>query len=363
MLPDRVVYSTPVLQALTRTKKAKYWRGWVLTDGTNYFTRREYWQEGSVHQWSEPKRVVPKNVGRANETEPKAQAIAEIESLMRKQRDEGYREKGEAYDGLVLPMLAHEWSKRKHTVQYPVYVQPKLDGVRALTDGQRFWSRKGKLFQSDIVAHLQCFVSTNTVLDGEFMLPPPATFQDITSYTKDRKPDGDRLEYHVFDVVDPTVGYSTRAHRASCLLLDVRAPAQMQLVATIVAHSEAEVDAAHARFMQQGYEGTMVRLMDAGYDVGNRSTSLLKKKDFVDDDFLIIGFTDGEAREEGAILFECQTPAGLTFMVRPRGSYEQRRAQFARGTSFIGKLLKVRYQNLSDDGIPRFPVGLGVRED
>ena len=57
---------------------------------------------------------------------------------------------------------------------------------------------------------------------------------------------------------------------------------------------------------------------------------------------------DKEGRDEG-------------FAVRPMGSKAERQGYFNNGNEFIGSKLTVRYQELTDDGIPRFPVGVTIR--
>ena len=49
-------------------------------------------------------------------------------------------------------------------------------------------------------------------------------------------------------------------------------------------------------------------------------------------------------------------------MVRPTGTLEERGKMFKNGKKYVGKMLTVKYQELSEDGIPRFPVGKSVRE-
>ena len=71
------------------------------------------------------------------------------------------------------------------------------------------------------------------------------------------------------------------------------------------------------------------------------------------------------AKSKGArivITLECKTPEGLTFRARPRGTREARTEQYQNGNDYIGKQLTVRYQELTDDGVPRFPVGITIRD-
>ena len=106
----------------------------------------------------------------------------------------------------------------------------------------------------------------------------------------------------------------------------------------------------------------MLRNREGRYEIGQRSTALQKLKDFVDGEFTIVDVTDGRGREEELAVFVCRTAEGLQFHVRPRGTTEERAAMYRERASYVGRPLTVSYQNLTDEGIPRFPVGVGCRE-
>ena len=117
------------------------------------------------------------------------------------------------------------------------------------------------------------------------------------------------------------------------------------------------------RYIKRGFEGSMARNADSKYLFGYRSVDLLKVKRFLDAEYKVIGFTEGSAVESGAIVFICETDDGQEFSVRPTGTHDERKVWFAHGETFIGKMLTVKYQELSNDGVPRFPVGLHFREE
>ena len=117
------------------------------------------------------------------------------------------------------------------------------------------------------------------------------------------------------------------------------------------------------RYIKRGFEGSMARNVNSKYLFGYRSVDLLKVKRFLDAEYKVIGFTEGSAVELGAIVFICETEDGQQFSVRPTGTHEERKEWFTRGDSFVGKMLTVKYQELSNDGVPRFPVGLHFREE
>ena len=109
----------------------------------------------------------------------------------------------------------------------------------------------------------------------------------------------------------------------------------------------------------------MCRNLDGKYKFKHRSNDLLKFKNFEDSEFRIVDAKKGTGTEEGAIVFTCETEDGQEFDVRPRGEIEKRREMFINKESYIGKMLTVRYQNTGiqeEDALPRFPVGIEVRD-
>jgi ATP-dependent DNA ligase len=124
-----------------------------------------------------------------------------------------------------------------------------------------------------------------------------------------------------------------------------------------------EVKQYHDQFVQEGFEGLMARELNSKYEHA-RSNYLLKYKEFDDEEFKITSITTGVGSEAGAILFECITENGSHFTVRPRGTIENRKLMYEiKPEAYIGKQLTVRYQERdATTTIPRFPVGISVRE-
>ena len=67
-------------------------------------------------------------------------------------------------------------------------------------------------------------------------------------------------------------------------------------------------------------------------------------------------------KSEGQATFTCKIQNGSVFDVRCKGTDEQRREQWTNRQDYVGKMLTVKYQCLSDAGIPVFPVGITVRD-
>lgn len=368
----KVVHSTPVLQSTTRTGKAKFWQGHVLCDVTErWYTQTSYWQTNndgtaSTVQFSDPYCVYPKNIGRANATTAGQQAYLEIERDFKKQKDKGYSEIGQESEILPLPMLAHKFSDKGHKVVWPAFVQPKLNGQRMLFDGKQGWSRGGKIIIPECIAHIKEELGSlpeGMILDGELILPGNPLLQKTMTAIKKFRPElSPTLLYWVYDIVDPSRPFSERFETLKSLI--PLGPSHVILTSTAKVESPSEVLFFHSQFVFHGYEGSMVRFDLGGYDIGHRNNQLQKVKDFVDGEFEVLSIIEGGGRFKGAAIFECRATETQTFTVCPEGDMDYRRDLYNRREEILSttKYLTVRYQELSKDGVPIFPVGVSLRE-
>jgi ATP-dependent DNA ligase len=164
-------------------------------------------------------------------------------------------------------------------------------------------------------------------------------------------------------VANDTVTASTAAARVlrSAATTTDEAAAVVILVRTEKVAALSDFRRLFAEFVEAGYEGIMLRNGAGVYRANYRSNDLQKYKEFMEDEYRIIDFKEGEGRDLGAVIWVCETADGKEFTVRPRGTMEQRREWFNDGESYIGKNLTVVYQELTEDGKPRFPVGKALR--
>jgi ATP-dependent DNA ligase len=125
-------------------------------------------------------------------------------------------------------------------------------------------------------------------------------------------------------------------------------------------NSYEDIKIMHDYFVTEGYEGIILR-KDEQYK-NTRSSNLLKYKEFDDDEMEIIGFSEGVGTEVGLVIWEVKTNDGLIFTVRPKGDFEERKKLFENGEKYIGKKITVRFQGKSEKGIPRFPIGISIRD-
>jgi len=371
----------PILYGKSTLGKIKMWSAEVIqnSDGTATLRIQHGYDDGKKQT---DDRIIQsgKNIGKINETTPYEQALSEARSDLNKKRDEGYAEKVEDIkdesSGFFLPMLAHKWSDHSSKIKYKAALQNKLDGFRCLSkkeDGVvHLWSRKGKSLDIpiEIKEELSKILSEGESLDGE-LYHHGWTFQRIGSAIKKRNSDTPNLHYYIYDAPSTTKTFKERfldrfspqSRELTSDILFVAGTTRIVICPTKIVSSSEEALAGQAEAIEAGYEGAMIRNLDGLYSFKYRSTSLLKIKSFDDAEFEIIGGKEGQGRESGTVIFKCKMDSGLEFDVRPRGSVEERSEMWANLESYIGKPLTVRYQGLTDEGRPRFPVGLHVRPD
>ena len=374
--------SPPTLYGLAKEGQIKIWKITALYNHSDNFAilKTEHgWLTGAV-QVTE-KKIIGKNVGKANGTTHYEQACNEAWSTWKKKKDQNYRENITDLNSLpILPMLALNYKDRKHNVKWPAYAQPKLDGVRCIakkidSNTIKYTSRKGKEYEtlSHLTDYLLPLLNVGESVDGE-IYNPDLTFQETVSRVKRVKADRSDIshnpvQYHIYDFVNEEESFRDRFDYLTTRFIDVLTTNMMDskknplvLVDTELIKNEEELLEVHLNFMDDGYEGTMIRNAGGLYLPDYRSSDLLKFKDFKDSEYKIVNGKQGSGKDEGTVIFRCITDKGQEFDVRPRGTWDQRKHWFDNLDSIIGRMLTVRFQELTDDGIPRFPVGLGIRD-
>lgn len=295
-----------------------------------------------------------KNVGRANATTAEEQAIKEAESKIKAKLDEGYfLTLNEAEnEEVILPMLAKDFKKEVRKVTYPCFVQPKLDGMRALGRAGSMISRKGKTI--DTMGHiLKDLEGIAPFIDGELYAHGLSFQENMKLIKKDRGAATKTVKYHVYDLVSSDT-FFTRYKRLNELITKCE---NIELVPTFVINNEEDLKSRHAAFIKEGYEGTIVRWGTAPYKVNGRSSNLLKYKDFKDMACEVIDVIPSDARPEQGVIVCKGFRAGLKF------SHAEREEILRNKHKYIGQTAEIRYFEETDDGLPRFPVCVGFRLD
>jgi DNA ligase-1 len=378
----------PPLYAKDSKGRTKFWS--VMTesnpDGTATYTVVHGLDRPEAKKQSSPKLIsVGKNIGKSNETTPYEQACSEAQSKWNKQIDKGYVENKFGIPmpnelPMFLPMLAHKWDDKGGGIVFPAYVQPKLDGFRCVS-GRRvgpdvtLWTRLRKEIKTltEISSELESIIPDKGCLDGELYIHEwrsPSNepdFQRISSAIKRRKADTKQLEYHVYDrpvPENPGLSFYERFYKPAFEDKTLVGTEHVKIVPTHKINSEEEMFEFFEKWTsgELPYEGLMIRNENGVYLYDNRSSDLLKVKDFQEDEYEIVGGKEGTGRDRGTVIFIVQKDDGVEFESRPVGTYEQRSEYYENLNSYIGKYLRVRFNGLTSAGIPRFNRGVGIRE-
>jgi DNA ligase-1 len=315
-----------------------------------------------------------KNVGRSNETTANEQAEKEAKAEFDKRRERGYFINIKDIDKSTLfkPMLANKWEDRKDKVTYPIYSQPKLDGIRCIVKSDGMWTRTGKKIISapHIFQALKPYFEKNPdlIFDGELYADKYANdFNAIVSLVKKTKPTAQDLkdsakviEYHIYDLPSHNGTFIQRhyelckmelyTHTQCCIAVETRRVDKAQ-----------EVESLYAGYVERGYEGQMLRL-DALYE-NKRSNSLLKHKSFIDEEFKIVDVIEGNGNLSGmvgALVFE--SAQGDTFNASVNGGWDYLKDLWKNKRKIVGKMATICYFNITPDGKPRFPKVKAIRD-
>ena len=231
---------------------------------------------------------------------------------------------------MIKPMLAYKYKEAKVDWDKPVYIQPKLDGVRCLFTKDGAFSRTGKQFMN--VKHIEKMLKhffnerPDVILDGELYNHDLRNdFEKIISLVRKQKPtDLNRAEahkmiqYHVYDYIDfPAITYKERMNNLVCS--DIYCWSVQYVPARLVKNKD-KAQRVHLAQLEVGYEGSILRL-DTPYKHG-RSWGLMKFKDFHDAEATIVGYEEGKGKREGTIgKFLMEDDNGIKFGCPPGKGY------------------------------------------
>lgn len=403
--------SLPILYKKSSTGAILEWTIGVIEDSdhsTAYQIVTIHGQVGGKLQTTSDTVWSGKNIGKKNETSIKQQAELEAKAKHNKQLKEGYvtsikaAEAGELdaiIEGGIEPILAFDYMdviynmrpghendppklvKTNHAkkIKFPVYVQPKLDGIRstaAADENRTLWSRTRKPIesmphiQSELVALMNGKPEIN---DGELYNHEfKNDFEKIVSVVrKDEAEDGYlKVQYHMYDIVMEG-GFEARYQYLSGLINSYEKEngqlKYIRLVETVLVHNEDELMEVFKRFRKLGYEGAMLRNADGKY-VNKRSYDLQKFKDFMEDDFEILDIEEGSGKLQGhvgAFVLKLKAPNTTkngTVSVKLGGDTGFLKECFENHALWKGKKLTVVYQGYTVEKSLRFPTGKAIRD-
>jgi ATP-dependent DNA ligase len=346
--------------------------------------------------------IEPKNVGKSNETSQLEQAQKEVEALRTKKMKQGYisltdkvkyietaqpSSYGPIYryafkasdgntfksqkipqiafnellpvkstkthnDGKIKPMLAKKWQDYgSQFINESVYVQPKLDGFRCITevvDGEvKMYSRTGEKFN---LSHISAAINQlckdhnieNIIFDGE-IYNHDMSLQEISSAVKKPNLNTSRLQYHIYDIVDDRVQRERLNHLHTIF-------SQRRVVGNVLHNvlyiftgcEYNNIKALRDGFIIRGYEGAIIRIAEAAYEQ-KRSKSLLKYKKPKYAPFTIHRITQSSRRKGYPIIHLYNNLNKETFKASYDGTTEERQALWDKKEHYYGEIVLVEY--------------------
>jgi DNA ligase-1 len=272
------------------------------------------------------------------------------------------------------PMLAYPVSDKPIDYTKPVFMQPKLDGVRCLiqiTDGVvTAYSRTGKEWKNinHILQSLRSFFIKypDVILDGElYNHALRDDFEKIISCVRKQKPTAiDKAEsrklvqFHCYDIVDETLDFQSRSIKLNTLLKPTYG---IKLVKTIATPTESQAKVNHARNLDSGYEGSILRLNNV-YQC-KRSHSLRKFKDFHDAEATLTSWVEGKGKRIGTIgKFMAVDADGNEFGMPVMDNFKKLQTMFDEMKTWVGKQATFTYFERTKANSYRHPLFKAIRD-
>nr|QBK86576.1 MAG: ATP-dependent DNA ligase [Marseillevirus LCMAC102] len=313
----------------------------------------------------------------------------------------------------IIPMKANEWElkdKKDTSSVLPkvlkyfkfdngVYVQWKLDGWRCVGRLQNkasvlttnsgkeypwFGSLRAELLnflrgREDIYLDgLDCELYAHRLEEDGIGLDDNKRFSTIQSICGLSRSNPHALEdqlcLYVFDLVDMSGEYDQDSRFERLKKLFKSKPDgcnHIVMTDTRVVNFQEEVNEIHDLYAQEGYEGVIIRARDLKYKCKYRALKMRKYKHFDDREYPVVDVEKDPGVDKEHFVWVCEdsglidSKTGLVkrFKVKPTGCKEDREYWYNNYLEYLGCLLTVKFQEYTEDGIPRFPTAKCFREE
>ncbi len=355
----------PILYSRASTGAIQQWQIVVEKD---YFFTIAGQKDGALTK-SKPNYCTAKNVGRANETCPHDQAELEAFAKYLKKLKAGYHSDIRDIDKVLFiePMLAKNFKDRLDKIVYPVIVDRKYNGGRLITHKAGLFTRKGEKYVS--IPHLfenELFEKfPNLVLDGEaynhdyrYKLNEIMSLirRTVNVTASDLEISRAMIKYYIYDGYgfDDVTADTSQFERRAKLYQFVSHWMDERFVPVHgdVADNEKEVWKFYQSYVDDGYEGAIVRL-NGPYE-HKRSSNLLKVKPEDDDEGIITDVLEGSGNWSGAGKTVTLKWKDKIFDASVKGTYEQAAQLLKDKKKWIGREVTFLYNGLTGLGIPNY---------
>ena len=366
----------PIIYSKNSNGSIQQWE--IIIKDNTYYTR-EGLVDGKLTS-SKPTIVSGKSIGRANETSDDEQTYLQAKRKWDAKIEKGYHENINDIDNeskYFEPMLAKKYLERQESVMFPVIVQGKCDGHRLVAMKNGLFTRNGKKYVS--CPHISEVLKPlfdkhpDWIIDGE-IYTHNESFEKICSLVKKTKPTQEDLDeskrlvqFWIFDGVvdDKKMNFANRYDVIKKEITNIVGKTKSLIfLENFIVTSHPDIDKLHDELVRQGFEGAIIRIIDSPYE-NKRSNNLLKYKKFFDEEYTIVDILEGTGNRSGmAGSIMLKTEDGKIFNSGIRGGEDYYKDILKNKYKYINKLATIRYQEKTNDGIPRFPIAVQVgRED
>lgn len=265
---------------------------------------------------------------------------------------------------MVSPMLAKNFDPAKHEKQVVGWhMSEKLDGVRAIFDGKDFYTRNGNRLHAPwrFVGPLTKINLNGRLLDGELYIGR-GHFQECCGIVRRHEDEWFDIQFHMFDIVGMRAPFQER----DIYLADIHDSFKDKIphlfhVEQVIIPDTVYMYGYQEALVRDGAEGLMLKNPLSFYQQ-KRSGDLLKLKKFIDIDVKCIGYEEGRGKYAGMIgSLICRLADGRLFNVGS-GLVDSQR-DLLNMELFEGATITVKFFEYTKDGVPRFPIFKGIRDD
>ena len=312
------------------------------------------------------------------------QSTLEFNSHVKKYLDKGYKKISDyGYDslenfdenvvpksntdqkGLVKPMLCDQYDFNDSKLEKITWkASTKLDGLRTMLyykDGVIYTSSRGGKDYNVAATYIRedeylktLFEENPTlILDGELYrhgwnLQKISGLGRLETLTEDHK----ELQFYCYDIVDENKTFKERYE----ILQTLNQTEKFVVVEHLDVKGNDNINKLHDKYIDQGYEGLVLRDPNKTYKCGSRSNRMLKVKKFTDDEFEVIDLVEGLRDED--LCFLLKTEDGNQFKAKPIGDRQLKQWYRDNLDSLIGKMATVKYFGFTntENPVPNLPV-------
>lgn len=290
----------------------------------------------------------------------------------------------------INPQLCKTYNPVKHKWDHEWIVEPKFDGLRCNVvadhlsavgaysrNGKPLWNMFPILIEiADTHKHIGD-LKDGFILDGEVYTTDWNLSMSIVKRSTQTHPDQDKLRYHIWDALTAKEWKAGKSDVSNVNRKERLAPwsksKYVQIVSSKCVSSDKELQVIYQEFLEQGYEGAILKDPNGIYEKGRRSPSWLKVKPWYDADLKVVGSYPGEGKHTGRIgglivegdidfdgeLRTVRTEVGTGFTDQEREEFHT----MDESGILVGRIVEIKFQEITSDGSCRFPVYNRLRED